>query len=112
MRRLFPPTPTRTAFRWQRVRQAAAGPCFGRFGRLCYFLLPGQRWRRRHMRGFRFRASVAVPVLVLVLATAGGVVAATQSSDEQALAPTRQQADRDIERRGETPLAEMNPHGK
>jgi beta-glucosidase len=59
------------------------------------------------MRRFRFRASVAVPVLVLVLAAAGGVVAATQSSDEQALAPTRQQADRDIERRVDRLLAKM-----
>jgi beta-glucosidase len=49
------------------------------------------------MRRFRFRASVAAPVLVLVLAAAGGVVAATQSGDEQALQPTRQPADQAIE---------------
>jgi len=51
------------------------------------------------MRWFRFRVSVAVPVLVVVLAAAGGVVAATQSSDEQALRPTRQAADQAIESR-------------
>jgi beta-glucosidase len=59
------------------------------------------------MRRFRFRASVAVPVLVLVLAAAGGVVAATQSSDEQALQPTRQAADRAIERRVNDLLSKM-----
>jgi beta-glucosidase len=59
------------------------------------------------MRRFRFRASVAVPVLALVLAAAGGVVAATQSSDEQALQPTRQRADRDIERRVNDLLSRM-----
>jgi len=59
------------------------------------------------MRRFRFRASVAVPVLVLVLAAAGGVVAATQSSDEQALRPTRQPADQAIESRVSDLLARM-----
>jgi len=59
------------------------------------------------MRRFRFRASVAVPVLALVLAAAGGVVAATQSSDEQALRPTRQPADRAIESRVSDLLARM-----
>jgi beta-glucosidase len=59
------------------------------------------------MARFRLRASVAAPVLVLVLAVASGVVAATQSSDEQALQPTRQQADRDVERRVNRLLARM-----
>jgi beta-glucosidase len=59
------------------------------------------------MRRFRFRASVAAPVLVLVLAAASGVVAATQSSDEQALAPSRQQADRGVERRVNDLLSRM-----
>jgi beta-glucosidase len=59
------------------------------------------------MRRFRFRASVAVPVLVLVLAAAGGVVAATQSSDEQALQPTRQGADQAIESRVSNLLSRM-----
>ena len=59
------------------------------------------------MRRFRFRASVVLPVLALVLAAAGGVVAGTQSSDEQALQPTRQQADGDIERRVDALLAKM-----
>jgi beta-glucosidase len=59
------------------------------------------------MRRFRFRTSVAATVLVLVLAAAGGVVAATQSSDEQALQPTRQAADRAIESKVNRLLARM-----
>jgi beta-glucosidase len=59
------------------------------------------------MRRFRFRASVAAPILVLVLAAAGGVVAATQSSDEQALQPTRQRADKAIESRVSNLLSKM-----
>ena len=59
------------------------------------------------MRRFRFRASVAAPILVLVLAAASGVVAATQSSDEQALRPTRQPADQAIESRVSALLAKM-----
>jgi beta-glucosidase len=59
------------------------------------------------MQRFRFRASVILPVLALVLAAAGGVVAGTQSSDEQALQPTRQQADGDIERRVNALLSRM-----
>jgi beta-glucosidase len=59
------------------------------------------------MRRFRFRASVTVPVMALVLAAAGGVVAATQPSDEQALQPTRQRADRSIERRVNQLLSRM-----
>jgi beta-glucosidase len=59
------------------------------------------------MRRFRFRTSVAIPVLVLVLAAAGGVVAATQSSDEQALQPARQAADRAIESKVNDLLSKM-----
>jgi beta-glucosidase len=59
------------------------------------------------MRRFRFRASVVLPVLALVLAAAGGVVAGTQSSDEQSLQPTRQGADRGVERRVDALLARM-----
>jgi beta-glucosidase len=59
------------------------------------------------MRRFRFRASVILPVLALVLAAAGGVVAGTQSSDEQALQPIRQRADGDIERRVNALLSRM-----
>jgi beta-glucosidase len=55
----------------------------------------------------RFRASVAVPVLALVLAAAGGVVAATQPSDERALQPTRQAADRAVESRVSGLLSRM-----
>jgi beta-glucosidase len=56
---------------------------------------------------FRFRASVVLPVLALVLAAAGGVVAGTQSGDEQALQPTRPAADNGIEQRVDALLAKM-----
>ena len=59
------------------------------------------------MRWFRFRAWVAVPVLVVVLAAAGGVVAATQSGDELALRPTRQAADQAVESRVRGLLSRM-----
>jgi beta-glucosidase len=61
------------------------------------------------MRRFR---SLAVPVLVLVLAAAGGVVAATQSGDERALQPTRQAADRAVEARVNRLLARMTTQEK
>jgi beta-glucosidase len=59
------------------------------------------------MRRFRFRASVILPVLALVLAAAGGVVAGTQSADEQALQPAGARADREVERRVNALLAKM-----
>src|SRR5215218_2388534 len=57
------------------------------------------------MRRFRFRTSVILPVLALVLAAAGGVVAGTQSSDEQALQPAGARGD--VERRVNALLAKM-----
>jgi len=59
------------------------------------------------MRRFRFRASVILPVLALVVAAAGGVVAQTQSSDEQALQSARPRVDGDIERRVNALLSKM-----
>jgi len=59
------------------------------------------------MRRFRFRASIGVPVLALVLAAAGGVMAATQSSDERALQPTRQSADQALEAKVSALLSKM-----
>jgi beta-glucosidase len=56
---------------------------------------------------FSRKASVAVLILALGSAAAGGVVAATQSSDERALQPTRQPADRGIESRVNRLLAGM-----
>ena len=56
---------------------------------------------------FRLRASVAVLILALGSAAAGGVVAATQSSDERALQPTREPADNGIESRVNRLLARM-----
>jgi beta-glucosidase len=56
---------------------------------------------------FRHRAAVAASVVALGSVAAGGVVAATRSSDEAALRPTRQAADRTIERRVERLLGRM-----
>jgi len=56
---------------------------------------------------FRPRTAVAVSILALGASAAGGVVAATQSSDEQALQPTRQPADRRIESRVNNLLSKM-----
>jgi beta-glucosidase len=57
---------------------------------------------------FRRKVSIAVAILLVGSAAAGGVVAATsQSSDERALQPTRQPADRGIERRVNQLLARM-----
>lgn len=53
------------------------------------------------------RAAIAAAVLTLSSVIAGGVVAATQSSDEAALKPTRQAADRGIERRVDALLRKM-----
>lgn len=56
---------------------------------------------------FRPRAAVAVSILALGASIAGGVVAATQSSDEQALQPTREPADRRIESQVNRLLSKM-----
>jgi beta-glucosidase len=53
------------------------------------------------------QASVAVLILALGSAAAAGVVAATQPSDERALQPTREPADRRIESRVNDLLARM-----
>jgi beta-glucosidase len=59
------------------------------------------------MSRFRFRAAAVLFVLALGTTAAGGVVAATQGSDEQALQPTRQPADRRIESRVNHLLSQM-----
>jgi beta-glucosidase len=59
------------------------------------------------MKSFRPRAAVAVAVLALGTMLAGGVVAATQPSDERALEATRQPADRSIDSRVNRLLARM-----
>src|SRR5436190_8492669 len=58
-------------------------------------------------RKVRFRASIVVAALAVVFAIAGVVVAATQSSDEEALAPTRPPADRSIETKVSDLLSKM-----
>jgi beta-glucosidase len=55
----------------------------------------------------RRRTAVGATVLALSSLLAGGVVAATQSSDEAALKPTRQPADRSIERDVDRLLSRM-----
>jgi beta-glucosidase len=59
------------------------------------------------MWSFRPRTAVAVAILALSTMIAGGVVAATQPSDERALQPTRQPADRSIESRVNRLLSRM-----
>ena len=59
------------------------------------------------MSRFGFRALLTAALVALSVAIAGGVVAATQSSDEQALEPTRGPADRSIERRVNNLLSRM-----
>jgi beta-glucosidase len=59
------------------------------------------------MWSFRPRTAVAVAILALGTMIAGGVVAATQPSDERALQPTRQPADRSIESRVNRLLSRM-----
>jgi beta-glucosidase len=51
------------------------------------------------MRTRTRRAAIAIAVVAMTSGAAGGVVAATRSSDEAALQPVRQAADRGIERR-------------
>jgi beta-glucosidase len=53
------------------------------------------------------RASVVATIFALSMLVAGGVVAATQSSDESALAPARHGADRGIERKVDNLLGRM-----
>jgi beta-glucosidase len=59
------------------------------------------------MRTRTRRAAIAVTVVALTSGAAGGVVAATRSSDEAALRPVRQAADRTIERRVDDLLRRM-----
>jgi beta-glucosidase len=59
------------------------------------------------MSRFRRRAAIIGSVVALSVATAGGVVAGTQSADEAALAPTRQSASQGIEARVNALLAKM-----
>src|SRR4029453_15983420 len=59
------------------------------------------------MPRFRLRAAAALFVLALGAVAAGSVVAASQSSDEQAIRPTRQPADRGIETRVNALLSQM-----
>jgi beta-glucosidase len=56
---------------------------------------------------FRRKAAIAAAVIAITSAAAGGVVAGTRSSDEAALAPARQAADRSIETKVNRLLAQM-----
>ena len=64
------------------------------------------------MSRFRPRLWLAVSILVLGTAIAGGVVAATQPTDEQALQPTRHPADHGIESRVNALLSKMTTEEK
>jgi beta-glucosidase len=59
------------------------------------------------MSRFRLRAAAALFVLALGAVAASGVVASSQSSDEQAIRPTRQPADRTVETRVNRLLSQM-----
>jgi beta-glucosidase len=58
------------------------------------------------------RAAIGAAIVVLSLLVAGGVVAATRSSDEGALAPTRQAADQGIEHKVDSLLGKMSLNEK
>src|SRR5215216_8927 len=59
------------------------------------------------MSRFTRRIAIAVATVMLSAGVAGGVVAATRSSDEAALAPARQPADQAVERRVDQLLGQM-----
>ena len=59
------------------------------------------------MSRFRFKAALAVAIVMVSAAVVGGVVAQTQSSDEQALQPVSQPADRGVETRVNSLLSKM-----
>ena len=59
------------------------------------------------MSRFRLTAAAAVLIVAVGAAAAGGMVAATKATDEQALQPTREPADRRIESRVNNLLARM-----
>ena len=63
------------------------------------------------MRG-RSRLGFVLALVVLSTALAGGVVAATQSSDEAALQPSRARASQDVERRVDALIAKMSLQDK
>jgi len=59
------------------------------------------------MPRFTLRAAAALFVLALGTVVTGGVIASSQSSDEQAIRPTRQPADRTVETRVNRLLSQM-----
>jgi beta-glucosidase len=59
------------------------------------------------MKRFRLTAAAAVSILAVGAAAASGVVAGSQASDEQALQPTREPADRRIESRVDRLVSRM-----
>src|SRR3954470_22461513 len=63
------------------------------------------------MRG-RGRAGFVLAMVVFGTTLAGGVVAATQSSDEAALQPSRGTASRDVERRIDALMSKMTLQDK
>src|SRR4051794_4517823 len=68
---------------------------------------PGSSLGGGHMFGLGRKAAIAVAIVALSSAAAGGVLAASRSSDEDALAPARRPADRTIESRVNDLLSRM-----
>src|SRR3954470_20847143 len=68
---------------------------------------PGPSLRGRPMFRFTRKAAIAVSIVALSSAAAGGVLAASRSSDEDALAPARQPADKTIESKVNDLLSQM-----
>src|SRR3954462_3295795 len=64
------------------------------------------------MRTNARRTAISAAVILSISVVAAGVLAATQSSDEQALAPTRPAASRSIERKVDDLLAKMTTQEK
>ncbi len=58
------------------------------------------------------RSAIGAAAIALTLGAASGVIAGTRSSDEAALRPTRQPADRGVERRVSDLLARMTLNEK
>src|SRR3954451_3940299 len=63
--------------------------------------------RGRPMFRFTRKAAIAVSIVALSSAAAGGVLAASRSSDEDALAPARRPADKTIESKVNDLLSRM-----
>src|SRR3954470_13252058 len=104
----------------KRTRRSGLGFRFPDMSRL--LLVGEERQARRsagsarklegQMRTNARRTAIIAAVILSISVVAAGVLAATQSSDEQALAPTRPAASRSIERKVDDLLAKMTTQEK